>query len=78
MHIMSNVILMHCSSMLIISSNELHNYAYHKQCNPNALHNYAYHKQCNANALHNYADHKQFNSNALLIYFYCIAQLCLS
>ena len=38
---------MHGTTLLIIS-NALHNYAYHKQNNSNALHNYAYHKQWNA------------------------------
>ena len=49
----------------------LHNYAYHKQCNPNALHNNAYHKKLNSIALliyfslHNYAYQKKCNPYAM-------------
>ena len=63
---------MHCTTMRIISNTipkALHQYAYHKQCNPNALYHDAYRKQFNSYAMQNY-DY-QYNSNPL-------AQLCLS
>ena len=81
---------MQCTPMLIIS-NAVHNYAYHKQLNFNALHNYAYHKEFNSNALHNYAYISKLNlmhctimltiSNAMHSNTYnkhCSAQQCLS
>ena len=40
---------------MLIISNAVHNYAYHKQC---WMHNFTFHKPLNYYALHNYAYHK--------------------